>query len=210
MDVEIIALGPFEANAVVLWTKNRQAIVTDPGSEANVLREFLDRNQLRPVAYLLTHGHVDHVSALAELSERFPAPMYMHPDDSAWAFSPTNQLPPYYATPKVPAKALTPVIHDQAIDIPDVKIRVIHTPGHSPGGVCYYFEQEHILLSGDTLFCGSVGRSDLPGGNPKILSRSLKQLTELPEITRVIPGHGPETTIAQEKRTNYFLRGEYN
>ena len=210
MDVEVIALGPFETNAVILWTKERQAIVADPGSEVNVLCEFLDRNQLRPVAYLLTHGHVDHVSALAELNVRFPAPMYMHPDDAAWAFSPTNQLPPYYAPPKVPAKALVPVIHNQEIEFPDVKVHVIHTPGHSPGGVCYYLEKERILLSGDTLFCGSVGRSDLQGGNPNILSRSLKKLAELPELTRVIPGHGPETTIAREKRTNYFLRGEQN
>ena len=208
MNIEIICVGMFEVNCVVLWKETDAAWVVDPGENAAEILQFLRSYHLKPAAYLLTHGHVDHISALAEVYKAMPAPMFMHPADLAWAFKPANQLPPYYGPPPQPAAALTPITEGQCIGPERDGIRVLHTPGHSPGGVCYHFEHDKLLICGDTLFKGSVGRSDLPGGDPRILAQSLQRLTTLPDDLQVIPGHGPETTIRRERATNYFLRGE--
>jgi len=132
----------------------------------------------------------------------------MHPDDASWAFTAPNQLPPFYSAPRTPSCEILPLADHQLRHTDVADFRIIHTPGHSPGGVCCLLEKEKMLLTGDTLFKGSVGRTDLPGGNASELTRSINRLKQLPDALRIIPGHGPESTMSSEKSSNYFMRGE--
>ena len=161
---------------------------------------------LTVVAYPTTHGHMDHVSALREVHERFPAPIGLHPLDAAWAFSPSNARPPYYDTPQAPETIERDWEHDQIWTDAGMTYRILFSPGHSPGGVCFLFEDDGILVSGDTLFQGAIGRYDLPGSNPQDLMQSLVQLRDLPGDYKVLPGHGPTTTLAIERATNPYLQ----
>lgn len=206
MIVKTITVGPFEVNCYVVRGKSSAAFIVDPGADAQRILDEVARNDLRVVGYLLTHGHADHVGALAEVERQYPAPIYLHPADARWAFTPANQIPPYYAEPEKPkSPVLSASGEDFSFGAADLIFRIIETPGHTPGGVCFWFPEEKVIFSGDTLFCGSVGRTDLPGGNAAILQNSLKKLTVLPEETRVFPGHGPATTIGAELRDNFFL-----
>jgi hydroxyacylglutathione hydrolase len=207
MNIECVVVGPFEVNSYLAFNPaDEAALVVDPGADANLLLDALRRLRRRPAAYLLTHGHCDHVSALAELCRDFPAPVVMHPLDAQWAFTEANQLPPYYPVPGAPPEPPCAVADGDTRTDGPFRYRVIATPGHSPGGVSFYFPEEGVLFSGDTLFQGSVGRTDIPGGNPRALAQSLQRLEILPDATQVYPGHGPATTIGIEKRTNFFMR----
>ncbi|HOW97898.1 MAG TPA: MBL fold metallo-hydrolase [Kiritimatiellia bacterium] len=206
MNIECIVVGPFEVNSYIAHRgAGGEALVIDPGADADLLRDALRRLRLRPAAYLLTHGHVDHVSALAALHREWPAPVILHELDAPWAFTPVNELPPYYAAPAAPAGAPCLVKDGEARTDGPFRYRVIATPGHTPGGVAFHLPDERVLFAGDTLFQGTVGRTDLPGGDARALARSVLQLGELPDDTRVFPGHGPATTIGEEKRSNFFM-----
>ena len=206
MRVEQLEVGSFASNCYIVWEESsRLALVIDPGEEANRIVQFLDEKNLTVLAYPLTHGHIDHISALIEVSAKYPAPIGIHPDDGKWAFEPINQIPPYY--PGLPTK---PTItrhfsESQTWEDGPFKYSITETPGHSPGGVCFYFQKEGILFSGDTLFKQSVGRTDLPGGNMPTLQASLKKVSQFPEETIIYPGHGPQTILADELRENPFL-----
>ena len=202
MHVETVVVGAFDVNCHILWGDDLQALVVDPGADPGRVARVLKKNKLSVERYLLTHGHCDHVSAAAALSEVYPAPVAIHPADAKWAFSADNSLPPYYGTPRSPSQVeLLKALGESSAG----PFRVMPTPGHTPGSVCFYFPSHGLLFSGDTLFAGSVGRTDLPGGNSRALAASLKTLAALPDETRVLSGHGPESTIAHEKATNYFL-----
>ena len=206
MKIEVITVGPYQVNCSIVWREGNQALVIDPGYDAPLIQSCLDANGLTVSAYLLTHGHADHISALADLHAVRPAPVYMHAGDERWAFGPSNQLPPYYPVPKKPdVEILHPEVSN-VLKIEDLSFQTLETPGHTPGGVCYWFEEENLCVTGDTLFKGSCGRTDLPGGDARTLSASLKKLALLPPETRIIAGHGEETTIAHELKTNFFLR----
>ncbi|MEI6971242.1 MAG: MBL fold metallo-hydrolase, partial [bacterium] len=158
-------------------------------------------------AYLLTHGHMDHIHALADVCDAAPAPVAMHGDDLAWSFTEENILPPYYTVaPRRPKGTIRAITGGQEYTDGGLHYKVLHTPGHAPGCVCFYFETSKVLFTGDTLFAGSVGRTDLPGGSSTVLTRSLASLARLPDDTVIYPGHGPDTTMAREKRTNYFMQ----
>lgn len=210
MNIERFIVGPFEVNSYILFSSaTTEALVIDPGADAARLLHFLREHRLHPLAYLLTHGHVDHVSALAALHRAFPAPVALHPLDARWAFTEISQIPPYYPAPEAPSelhRTLRAVADAQEWQDGPFRYRVIATPGHTPGGVSFYFYPDSLLFSGDTLFQGSVGRTDIPGGDSRALARSLARLAALPDDTRVYPGHGKDTTIGIEKRTNFFLR----
>lgn len=195
-----IQVGPYEVNCSILADAGLAWIV-DPGQEAERIAAMLADRGLEPAAVLLTHAHFDHIGGVPGLQKAFPGlPVYVHPKDQPVLTHPMNQLPPDY-----PAIGLPKNLAD-ATTLAERGVRVIETPGHTPGGVCYYFPDEALLLSGDTLFAGSIGRTDLPGGDLPTLAESLKKLANLPGDTLVIPGHGPHTTIAAEKRVNPFLR----
>jgi glyoxylase-like metal-dependent hydrolase (beta-lactamase superfamily II) len=206
MHVETLPLGPFETNCHVLWGSTPQAIVIDPGAQPEDILDFLSARKLSVAAYLLTHGHVDHVSAVAALCDACPAPVHLHPADAPWAYRPANQMPPFYGIPRRPAMEEPLRPEEKTLAVAGFTCAVIGTPGHTPGSVCFHFAGEEILFSGDTLFAGSVGRTDLPGGDSRQLQSSLVLLARLPDRTTVYTGHGPSTTLAEEKRHNYFLQ----
>jgi len=206
MNIECLTVGPFQASCYVAWGPERHAVVIDPGADAAAILAFLDAHQMDVACYLLTHGHMDHISALAEVSEKHPAPYAIHALDLKWAFGPLNQSPPYYPVPRRPAGALRTLDDGQTWKDGGLSYTVIGTPGHSPGGVCFYFAPARALFSGDTVFQGTVGRTDLPGGDGRVLTQSLRKLAQLPPETRIFPGHGPETRLADEFRINPFLK----
>ena len=206
MTMHILEVGAYGANCIFLWGSDKQAVVVDPGADANSIEQVLQDNQLTLSAIWLTHGHIDHISALPDLLKKHTTvPVFMHAADAAWAFTPINRIPPYRPVLEKP-KHLSPIEEGTLLKIGAINVKVLHTPGHTPGCVCYYVENEKLLLTGDTLFQGSVGRTDLNGGNMATLQKSLQRLTTLPEETRVIPGHGSSTTIGSEKRNNPFLK----
>lgn len=206
MNIECLTVGPFQAGCYVVWGLERHALVIDPGADAQAILACLDAHGLDVACYLLTHGHMDHIGVLAEVSEKRPAPYALHALDLKWAFGVLNQSPPYYSVSCRPAGALRTLADGQTWTDGSLTYAVIGTPGHSPGSVCFHFPDERVLFSGDTLFQGTVGRTDIPGGDGHLLTQSLRKLAQLPPETRIIPGHGPETRLAEEFRTNPFLK----
>ncbi len=204
--VTSVVVGPFDVNCLLLQRDAGLAVVVDPGADAPLILEALDRLDLRVSAYLLTHGHMDHISALADLAGRQPAPIYLHARDQAWAFSQANQMPPFYPVPERPTIQVTDIAEGQKLPDHALAAHVLHTPGHTPGCCCFHFPDDDVLLSGDTLFQGSAGRTDLPGGDARTLAVSLRRLSALPSRTRIYPGHGPSTTLGEEVQHNVFLR----
>lgn len=205
MNIETIPVGPFQVNCNIIWGDEKEAIVIDPGYDNAVIADFLKNNHLSVAVYILTHGHADHVHDLCLIQEQYPAPIMMHEADADWAFGPSNTIAPYYGVPGEPEKIDRLLKGNAVYTDAGLTYQVICTPGHSPGGVCIYFEKEGKLFAGDTLFRESVGRTDLPGGDARTLTESLKKLVVLPEETEVYCGHGPNTTIGYEKDHNFFM-----
>ena len=206
MNFEVLPLGPFEANCSILWGDPSQAWVVDPGADSEEILGFLEKKGLGVGVVVLTHGHFDHISAVNEVLAKYPVSAYLHAEDAAFAFSPMNAMPPYLPTRR-PATLATEKRDGDLLACGGLTARLIHTPGHTPGGWCLSFESERLLVAGDTLFAGSVGRTDLPGGDWEVMAASLQRLKALPDDTRVICGHGPMTTIGVEKRSNPYFQG---
>jgi len=194
-------VGTYAVNCTILPIED-EVFVIDPGAEPETILKNLKEQNLVPTAILLTHGHFDHIGVVNALQSAFPGlPVYVGAKDAPVLTHPMNQCPPDYP----------PITRPANIRIADdgngpAGAEVIPTPGHTPGGVCYYFRNLGVLYSGDTLFAGSVGRTDLPGGDMATLLQSIERLTVLPDETKVVPGHGPETTIGREKDSNPFLQ----
>lgn len=204
MQIHTIQVGTFGVNCAFVENEGK-ALIIDPGQEAARIIAALENKGWEPEAILLTHGHFDHINGIPGLLERFPdLPVYVSEEDAKVMSHPMNSLPPEYSPVTVPAKNLKTDLHN--FSFLTFHFSFIPTPGHTPGGVCYFFPQEKLLLSGDTLFAGSIGRTDLPGGDMATLMRSLNSLRSLPEDTVVIPGHGMTTTIGRELASNPFLQ----
>ena len=196
-----IEVGSYGVNCSIL-SADGQAWIVDPGQEGARILERLARKGLVPAGILLTHAHFDHISAIPALQAAHPdLPVYVHPADAPMFGHPLNQCGAEYASIGVPR-----TVRD-ANDLPAVcaGLEVLHTPGHTPGGVCYHFPAEKLLLSGDTLFAGSCGRTDFPGGSMSQMMASLRRLATLPDDTLVVPGHGMYTTIGREKDGNPYM-----
>ena len=205
MHIETIIVGPLQTNCYVIWTERKEAIIIDPGAGALSIIELIKKKELSVSAYMLTHGHFDHICALADLYEVFPAPVGVHALDLKWAFNDSNQMPPFYSVPARPSKIERILEDGQKWTDGGLTYEVISTPGHSPGSVSFLFSKQNILFSGDTLFAGSIGRTDFPGGDPDILNQSLKTIMQLPDDTIVYPGHEASTNIKREKESNPYL-----
>jgi len=207
MNIEAIPTGAFEEICYLVWNTEKQALVFDPGHDADLILQTLENLELHVVAYVCTHGHADHINALAEVHRQHPAPVAMHSNDLAWAFESINQIAPYYPIPKRPDVTEYLQLETTADwNFAGLHFQCIHTPGHTPGSCCLLFPESKILITGDTLFKGSCGRTDLPGGDARQLKESLNILQQLPGETRVYPGHGPDSSIGLECQTNSFMQ----
>ena len=194
--IEAAAFGPWETNAYLVWDgRSPDALVVDPGmGGAQPLMQRAAFNGLRLHLIANSHGHIDHIFDDAPLMAASDAPLAIHPDD-AYRLDGRNT----YGFELQPVTATRELREGEQIRIGDLIFDALHTPGHTEGSVCLYEERQALLLSGDVLFAGSYGRTDLPGGNDEQMVASLARLaSELPESVRVLPGHGPETTIGRE------------
>ena len=209
--------GAFAANCyLVAPAPGEECVIIDPGQDAERgIEELLDRYRLKPIAVLLTHGHIDHMWSVAPVCGAKGIPAYVHPDDRALLSDPGKGLDLMvkqqflggmtFSEPD-DVKALE---DGEVVPLAGLDFRVGHTPGHTPGSVTFRSGQDDLdaLFTGDLLFAGSIGRTDLPGGDHQTILRSLARTLTLPDATVVLPGHGPTTTIGDERETNPFLTG---
>jgi len=205
MNYQLVIVGPLETNCYLYYCpQTRECAVIDPGAEAEKIFEAISSLNLKPIIILNTHGHVDHTGANLDLKERYQVPIAIHPGDLP-LLEEYLQLELGLMLGARPAPAPDHLLADgEKIAVGESFLQVIHSPGHSPGSVCFY--TDHLLFAGDTLFCGGVGRTDLPGGSWKDLAHSLKaRVMTLPDETVVLPGHGPKTTIGEERESNPYL-----
>jgi glyoxylase-like metal-dependent hydrolase (beta-lactamase superfamily II) len=205
--LETIPVGPLQCNCTILGDPGSgEALVIDPGDEPERILQALRARGLTPVALLHTHAHFDHIGGSRRVKETTAAPIRLHAAD----------FPLYDALPVQAAhfglSAEDPLPPDRAVEDGETirfgafAVTAIHTPGHTPGSTCYHFERERVLFSGDTLFRRSIGRTDLWGGDTDTILASIRErLYSLPGELRVVCGHGPDTTIAEEKRANPFV-----
>ena len=206
MILEVRAVGPFYKNGFVIGCdRTRDAIVIDPGDEVEQLIDAARRHSLTVRYILLTHAHVDHITGVGPAKAAFDAPVYLHRDDLPFYEHAVEQGQMFGLTVRQPPPV--DVFYDESpIRFGDYEVRVHHTPGHCPGGVCLAVTDTPHLFVGDTLFAGSIGRTDLPGGDYEVLMRSITQiLFALGDDAIVHPGHGPDTTILQERTRNPFV-----
>ncbi len=211
MILESFPVGPLRCNCIILGDEvTHEAVVVDPGDNIPEILSRLQKHGLTLRQIVITHAHIDHVGGAALLKKATGAPVFLNQQDlgllgamemqAGWLGVPTPEV----ASPDASADdGLT-------VGLATLPAEVIHTPGHTLGSICLLFPQQHLLLAGDTLFAGSIGRTDLPGGDGRQILRSLRdRLMVLPDTTRVLPGHGPDTTIGEEKQSNPFLQPNF-
>ena len=193
------SFGPLETNAILIGcSETKRAAIIDPAAgSADFFLKEIQKNGLILDKILLTHSHWDHIADVHALKTKTKAPVYIHPLDEKNLESPgVDKIPLFIAVQGCKADHF--LQDGELLDVGHLQIRVIHTPGHSPGGVCFYLPSQHLLFSGDTLFQGTIGNLQLPTACASSMWPSLKKLAALPPETRVIPGHGGETTIGRE------------
>jgi glyoxylase-like metal-dependent hydrolase (beta-lactamase superfamily II) len=212
MQVDRLILGDFQTNSYVARRDDSAAdcLVVDTGLDTDEPVDFLAGHGLHPTAVVLTHGHADHIVGLEALRERFDGlKVYIHRLDADLLTDPETNLSVLAGARFSTAPADVLLDDGDVIEEAGIILKVLHTPGHTPGGVCLYAEQQGLVFSGDTLFADSVGRTDFPGGSMRALVESIRsKLLVLPDETVVYPGHGMRTTVGRERRSNPFLMQE--
>lgn len=210
MILETITVGPFQENCYVVGDEQTGVgVLVDPGDEAMRIALLVERTGLEIEKILLTHTHIDHVGAVTALVKEYSCPVYLHREaEPMLAGLPSQAIMMGMRFGEVPD--VDGYIEDgEAISVGDLELRALYTPGHAPGHLAFHAPDEGLVIAGDALFAGSVGRVDLPGGDMRTLLESIEgKLLTLPDETRVLPGHGPETTIGQERAFNPFLQGD--
>lgn len=205
LDIQAMSLGPLGANCYIV-SSERNALIIDPGGEAGRIIEKITKDELIPQAILLTHAHFDHIGAVDELRKKYNLDVYLHEQETEWlAESRLNRSRLFTGEDIVTSRPDEEMVPGQ-MNVGSFSFEVIHTPGHSPGSVSIVFHKYKKVLSGDALFFQGIGRTDLPGGDAKVLQSSIKdKIYQLEDTYTVYPGHGPSTTIGSEKRNNPFV-----
>ena len=202
MKIDHLILGAFQTNCYILRESEaaEDCLVIDTGLQAGELIKFLKRHKLNPVAVVLTHGHADHIAGVAVLCKNFPdIKVYIHKLDAEML---TEALVPR-------PSSIVPILlleEESVVEQAGIRLEVLHTPGHTQGGICLYSKDEAIVFTDDTLFAEGVGRTDLGGNMAQLIKSIREKLFTLPDDTTVYPGHGPVTTVAHEKTHNQFLK----
>lgn len=204
MIIETLIVGALENNCFIIADDNtKEALVVDPGDEPDRILELITTNNFNVRYIVCTHAHFDHVGAISEIKEKTGAKITIHRDELEIYKAARDQAAFWgYELDPLPEPDVF-VSEGDKLEIGNLRFDILHTPGHSPGGICLY--GEGILITGDTLFAGSVGRTDFYGGDMERLKGSFKRLISLADEVRVFPGHGPESTICKEKAGNLFL-----
>lgn len=199
-----LVVGQLQENCFILFDENKDAFVVDPGGSSENIIEAIEKNSLSIKYILLTHGHFDHVGAVASLVKKYKAPVYLSKEDRAFLESPKEVRASAFGMQIEAAEVDVFVKEGDEIPFSEGNIKVIETPGHTLGSVCYLFE--NYLFAGDTLFNGSIGRTDFPESDHSLMVESLKKLKKLDDEIYVLSGHGPESQISYEKMANPYLR----
>lgn len=207
MKIEIIPVSPFETNCYLVWNEaDKSCAVVDPGDEPERIISRIEKSKMLPKAILLTHGHADHIAAVEPIKKEFEIPIYIGRGDEILLNSPSANISALFGFHITCPPADHIVDDSDVLKIGSLEFTVIAVPGHSPGGVCYLTEDK--LFCGDALFAGSIGRTDLPGGDYELLIDSInKGILTLPDNIACYPGHGPATTVGEERKSNPFLTG---
>lgn len=214
IQIQVFTFGPFQENTYIVHNEAKEVLIIDPGtyhqSEKEALFEFLQSNQLKPIALLNTHAHLDHIAGNAFVLRKFDIPFYLHALDLPTLKMAETAANLYGLNELEPSPEPTHFLEDkQELKLGNFAFEVIFAPGHAPGHVAFYNAENNVLLGGDVLFQGSYGRTDLPGGNEKTLKNSiLTRIFTLPDETVVLSGHGNPTTIGDEKFSNpiHFIK----
>lgn len=207
MKMERKSLGPLGTNCYLLYN-NTDAIIIDPGGDADVIIDFFKNKSYTPRAILLTHAHFDHIGAVDVIRHTYNIDVYLHGNESDWLKDPQRNGSILFTPNPISIKAAEHELIEEEMQIESFTFEVLHTPGHSPGSVCFVFKDAGTIIGGDVLFNHGVGRTDLPGGNMELLLESIRnKLYTLEDHMVVYPGHGPETTIGEEKQSNPFIKG---
>ncbi len=206
MKIEQYCVGQVATNCYfIINNETKEMLIVDPGDSAQMLADRIRRENLEPKAVLLTHGHFDHAMAAEELAEMFGIKIYAHEAEKDTLKDPGKNVSLMIGLRDV-YQADVFVKDEEILELAGMELKVLHTPGHTAGGCCYYLEKEKALFSGDTLFCQSVGRTDFPGGSMSGIVRSIKdKLMVLPDEVKVYPGHMDRTSIGAERAHNPYL-----
>lgn len=204
-----IPLGPLQTNAYIIWNDKKEAIIVDPGSHGRQFVDWLKKEQLQPLAILLTHAHYDHIGAVEHVRNEFSCPVYIHEQEQDWLLDPEKNGSAKYGAQIKTSKPADEIIRGEGpLTISTFTFEMLETPGHSPGSVSYYLKDHSIVFSGDVLFAQGIGRTDLLGGSQEQLMKSIhEKLLELPEETIIACGHGNTTTVGRVTEENPYLSG---
>jgi glyoxylase-like metal-dependent hydrolase (beta-lactamase superfamily II) len=208
MLVRKLVVGDLQTNCYVLGDeKSKQGVVIDPGGDPEEIEKAIQKEGLNIKYIILTHGHADHIAALTELKKKTNALIYIHAADSDMLVDPTYNLSIFTGQDLVCPKADKFLDDGDKVKVGGFELEVLHTPGHSPGGISLFTDK--MIFTGDALFCGGIGRTDFPGASHTQLLSSIKEkILTKPDDTVVYSGHGPDTTIGEEKRNNPWIRGD--
>lgn len=206
---EQLPLGPLQTNCYLIFNEQNSCLIVDPGEEGTKLIHHIENRKLKPQAILLTHTHFDHIGAVDIVREKYEIPVYVHEKEAEWLLDSGLNGSRLFFGGEVRLKPADEIIAGEGkMTVGDFDFDVFETPGHSPGSISFYFKEGDFVAAGDALFQGSIGRTNLYGGNYEQLIESIhKKLLVLPEHTIVLPGHGPVTTIQREMDSNPFLNG---
>ncbi|MCX5658132.1 MAG: MBL fold metallo-hydrolase [Planctomycetota bacterium] len=214
IDIHAFSLGDWQTNCYVVHAHAPKALrglpcwIIDAGSDPGPLLAYIHENGLKPTHVILTHAHLDHIAGLDTIRAAFPEiPILIHANEREFLTDPSLNLSVAVEEPVIAPEATGMLAHGQTLELAGLKFEVRHTPGHSPGGISLYQPDSGVVIVGDALFAGSVGRADFPTSNgPALIDGIRKQLLTLPDATKVYSGHGPPTTIGAERAHNPFLR----